>query len=474
LPNRLQPFSQAFIDFIPTGWAPYPEPVAQPLAATAWTAARRSRLRQEFPGERLVLPAGQPKVRSNDTDHRYRPHSAFAHLSGLGTDLEPGAVLLIEPEEDDCRIYFHPRSPRTDPEFYASSRYGEMWVGPRPSLEELSALTGLPTRDSARLPDDLAGPGPIRVLREADPAVTESVDQARGAVALDRDEALAVACAETRLIKDDFEIAQMEAACAATATGFEAVVEALPEALRRGRGERWVEGIFGLQARHLGNAVGYDSIVASGDHACTLHWIRNDGDLAGSDLMLLDAGVELDSLYTADVTRTLPLGGRFSPAQREVYLAVLEAQTAGIAAARPGALFSDIHDAAVAVIAGHLADWGLLPVSLDQALSPEGGQFRRWMVHGTSHHLGIDVHDCAQARRENYRQGRLAPGMVVTVEPGLYFKSTDLLAPDRFRGVGVRIEDDILITADGNRNLSGALPRRPEEVESWMAEVWQR
>ena len=132
---------------------------------------------------------------------------------------------------------------------------------------------------------------------------------------------------------------------------------------RRGRGERWVEGIFGLHARHVGNAVGYDTIAASGDHACTLHWIRNDGDLREGDLLLLDAGVELDTLYTADVTRTLPVNGRFSDDQRMVYEAVLEAQQAGIAAAQPGAKFSDVHEAAIAVIARKLEEWGLLPVT---------------------------------------------------------------------------------------------------------------
>jgi Xaa-Pro aminopeptidase len=182
--------------------------------------------------------------------------------------------------------------------------------------------------------------------------------------------------------------------------------------------------------------------------------------------------VELDTLYTADVTRTLPINGRFSDDQRMVYEAVLEAQEAGMAAARPGAKFSDVHKAAVAVIARHLHDWGLLPVSVEQSLSTEGGLHRRWMVHGTSHHLGIDVHDCAQARVENYREGTLRPGMVFTVEPGLYFKPDDELVPDQLRGIGVRIEDDIVITETGCENLSAALPRSSADVEAWMASIW--
>jgi Xaa-Pro aminopeptidase len=188
----------------------------------------------------------------------------------------------------------------------------------------------------------------------------------------------------------------------------------------------------------------------------------------------LDAGVEVNSLYTADITRTLPVSGRFTPAQRQVYAAVLAAQQAGIDAARPGAGFMDVHHAAVRVIAEHLADWGMLPVSVEESLSEQGGQHRRWMVHGTSHHLGLDVHDCAQARGENYRQATLRPGMVITVEPGLYLKSSDLLVPEALRGIGVRIEDDIVITEDGCRVLSQGFPRQPDAVEAWMAEVQAR
>ena len=221
--------------------------------------------------------------------------------------------------------------------------------------------------------------------------------------------------------------------------------------------------------------MGYDTIAASGDHACTLHWIRNDGDLADGDLILIDAGVEVDSLYTADVTRTLPINGTFTPAQRKVYAAVLEAQRAGLRAAKAGNTFSDVHAAAIRVVAEKLHEWGILPVTVAESLDHvAGGHHRRWMVHGTSHHLGLDVHDCAQARNENYREGVLKPGMVITVEPGIYFKSTDLLVPEELRGIGVRIEDDVLITDGEPQILSDALPRDPDEVEAWMASLWAR
>jgi Xaa-Pro aminopeptidase len=167
----------------------------------------------------------------------------------------------------------------------------------------------------------------------------------------------------------------------------------------------------------------------------------------------------------------VPVDGTFTEAQRRVYEAVLEAQEAGMAAAKPGNTFRDIHQAAIEVIARKLDQWGLLPVPLDEALTDEGQQHRRWMVHGTSHHLGLDVHDCALARKEAYLDGVLEPGMVLTVEPGLYFKPDDQAVPEELRGIGVRIEDDVLITADGCENLSAALPRTADDVETWMAQL---
>lgn len=477
LPNRQTPFSEAFVEFIPQHWAPYDPTLPAPLPATDHTPARRDKISAMFPGERIIVPAGGLKVRSNDCDYRFRPHSAFAHLTGLGTDREPDAVLVLEPKDHghEATLYFQPRRPRTDRQFYADARYGEMWVGQRESLEEMSALSQLPTADIAELDAALAKDADsiqMRVLRQADAAVTAKVDQVRTLGNPESDEELEVALSELRLVKDAFEADEMREACRQTSVGFEAVVADLPEAVRRGRGERWVEGIFGLHARHHGNAVGYDTIAAAGDHANTLHWIRNDGELRDGDMILLDAGVEIESLYTADVTRTLPVNGKFSDVQRKIYDAVLHAQEAGIAACKPGNTFADIHNAAITVICQYLYDWGLLPVTPEESLSPDGGQHRRWMVHGTSHHLGIDVHDCAQARNENYRQGVLKPGMVVTVEPGIYFKATDLLVPEEWRGNGVRIEDDILITEDGCENLSAMLPRTADDVEAWMADVW--
>ena len=480
--NRSQrPTSEAFRAFISGGWADRAPATTRPADVAPFAAARRERISHLFPGERLVIPAGPLKTRSNDTDYRFRPHSAFAHLTGLGTDQEPDAVLVLHPTEDGGHhavLYFRPAAGRDTEEFFADARYGEFWVGARPTLEDLAVLTGIDTAALAELADALAkdvGPGGVRVrvVTGADDAVTALVEVARAdamtAEAAAADAELVEALSELRLVKDEHEVEQMRVAIAATVEGFEAVVANLRRAVAHARGERVIEATFDAHAREAGNAVGYETIAASGDHATTLHWIRNDGVVREGDLVLLDAGVEAESLYTADITRTLPVSGEFTRVQRRVYEAVLDAADAAFAVAKPGARFRDVHAAAMEVIAARLEEWGPLPCTAAESLAPEGQYHRRWMVHGTSHHLGLDVHDCAQARRELYLDGVLEPGMVFTIEPGLYFKADDLAVPEEYRGIGVRIEDDVLITADGNENLSAALPRRPDDVERWMA-----
>ena len=489
--NRSQrPSSDAFRSFIWSGWAPRPDARPERAPIADFTAARREALSARFPGARLVIPAGTLKVRSNDTDYRFRPHSAFAHLTGLGTDQEPDAVLVLDPREGgghDAVLFFRPLAERNTTEFYADARYGEFWVGARPSLADLEALTGITTAHVDELADRIAkdaGHVQVLVVTGADETVETLVESIREQAGVQEDAAaettegltdaaLVEAVSELRLVKDEFEIAEMRKAVAASIAGFAEVVRALPRAVGRPRGERVVEATFDGHARIEGNEVGYDTIAAAGEHATTLHWTRNDGEVREGELLLLDAGVEVDSLYTADVTRTLPVSGTFTQTQRKVYQAVLDAADAAFAAAVPGRRFRDVHAAAMEVIAARLEEWGLLPdgVTAEESLTPEGQFHRRWMVHGTSHHLGLDVHDCAQARAEMYLDGVIEPGMVFTIEPGLYFKSDDLLVPEELRGIGVRIEDDVLVTADGNENLTAALPRTPDALEAWMASV---
>ena len=184
---------------------------------------------------------------------------------------------------------------------------------------------------------------------------------------------------------------------------------------------------------------------------------------------LMDAGVEGHHLYTADLTRVLPVSGTFTPLQRDVYDIVYAAQRAGVAAIGPGVDFDDVHQACMRPLAEGLAALGVLPVSVDEAMDREAIMYRRWSLHGFGHMLGLDVHDCAHARKERYREGSLAEGYVLTVEPGLYFQPEDDLVPAELRGIGVRVEDDVLVTATGGRVLSAGLPASADEVESWLA-----
>ena len=500
-----QPDNQAFRDFIGSGWGPRPEGLPSRSEAAPWAAARREALGSLFPGERLVLPAGTLKVRNNDCDYRFRPHSAFAHLAGTGTDFEPDAVLVLEPltapgrgagtkaaaaqtpdtPTHEAVLYFRPRASRSSQEFYGDPRYGELWVGVRPSLEEVESATGMRCVHIDSLPDALAkdaGPGAVqlRVVAEADEAVTALVTTTRqqvgletGQTATEVDAGLTEAASELRLVKDPWEIDQLRAAVAATKAGFDDLIRSIPRARGHWRGERVLEGAFGAKAREEGNGLGYDTIAAAGNHANTLHWINNDGAVEPGQLVLVDAGVEVDSLYTADVTRTIPVDGRFTEAQRRIYQAVLDAADAAFArAGTPGCRFKDVHAAAMEVIAARLEEWGMLPegVSAADSLAPEGQYHRRWMVHGTSHHLGLDVHDCAQARREMYMDAELRPGMCFTIEPGLYFREDDLLVPEEMRGTGVRIEDDVVVREDGSvERLTQDVPRTVEEVEAWVS-----
>ncbi|MEU8704115.1 aminopeptidase P family protein [Streptomyces sp. NPDC048565] len=461
--NGLYPgISDELAENMKSGWADTELHGLEPIAQASHTAARRAALSARFPGERLVIPAGNLKTRSNDTEYAFRASTEYAYLTG---DLTQDGVLVLEPAEGGHKatVYLLPRSDRENGEFWLDGQ-GELWVGRRSSLTEAEQLLGIPAKDVRELPAALAeATGPVRNVRGHDASIEAALTDK---VTAERDEELRVFLSEARLVKDAFEIAELQKACDATARGFEDVVKVLDRA--EATSERYIEGTFFLRARVDGNDIGYGSICAAGPHATTLHWVRNDGPVRSGELLLLDAGVETTELYTADVTRTLPVNGTFSPLQRKIYDAVYEAQEAGIAAVKPGAAFRDFHDAAQRVLAEKLVEWGLLgDLTVEKVL--ELGLQRRWTLHGTGHMLGMDVHDCAVARTESYVNGTLEPGVCLTVEPGLYFQADDLTVPEEYRGIGVRIEDDILVTEHGNRNLSAALPRRSAEVEEWMA-----
>jgi Xaa-Pro aminopeptidase len=477
VPPRLREIP-ALAEYLGKGWdVPDRTPPVVTGAAEA-AAAHRSMLAASFPG-RIVVAAGQAPVRANDTYYDFRPDSSFAWLTGC-TTVEDAVVVI---DGASAVLYLPAPAYPGETGFFTDPAHGELWVGAAPGLADWSSALGIEVRPLSQFNDDVDPNG----ASLAGAVATSSVLPGSSVVSGAADPALAQALSRLRVVKDDWEIGQLRSAVDHTVAGFAAVAGELPVAvisgsgsftgtgagsgLGFGGGERWLQGTFDRYARTVGNGPGYGSIVGSGKHAPTLHWVRCDGPVRPSDLVLLDMGVEANSLYTADVTRTLPASGTFDDAQRRVHDLVERAHRAGLAAVAPGRRFSDFHHACMEVLAQGLSDWGLLPVSVDEALSPSGQQHRRYIVCGVGHHLGLDVHDCARIPWQAYQSGPLAPGTVLTVEPGLYFHAHDLTVPPELRGIGVRIEDDLLVTPSGAEILSGALPITASGLETWLREL---
>jgi Xaa-Pro aminopeptidase len=272
-----------------------------------------------------------------------------------------------------------------------------------------------------------------------------------------------------RLIKDSHEIAVMRRAGRISAA---AHVRAM-KACKPGMFEYEIEAeLLHEFTRNGSQSPAYGSIVASGRHACVLHYRGNNAQMRAGDLLLIDAGCELDG-YASDITRTFPVSGRFEGAQRTLYDIVLAAQKAAIAATRPGAHFNEPHDAAVRVLTQGMIDCGLISGPLDQAI--ESGAFRRFYMHRTSHWLGMDVHDCGDYREPGTsgaagatRPWRtLREGMVLTIEPGIYVRAADDV-PEAFHDIGIRIEDDAWVTAGGCELLTSDVPKSSEAIEALM------
>ena len=460
-----EPYSDRLTEFMKSGWGAQEEIPLPPAPAGERLAGRRDQLRARLPGGLpAVIPAGTAARRNDDQFYSFRAGSDYVWLTG---DQTPGGVLLLDPASAAGDVLFLvPPSGRDDGEFYRDSAAGELWVGGRPSLESRAAALGVTCRPLAELPAALSAAGRALVSRGFDAATEQQV----AAAGPELDAELTAILSELRLVKDEWEISQLRLAVDASMAGFGDVA-----ALLRGPGglagitERHVEAAFVRRSRLAGNGTGYHVIAAAGPHATTLHWNRNDGPLRDGALLLMDAGVETTSLYTADVTRTFPVSGRFTSLQRQVYEIVLAAQEAGLAELRPGADYRAFYPASARVLAEGLEALGVLPVSAAESLQPDCGLHRRWTLHSPGHMLGLDVHDCSKAREARYLGGALAAGQVLTVEPGLYFQANDERVPEELRGIGVRIEDDVLITADGYENLSGRLPRDPDEIEAWCA-----
>lgn len=440
--------SPGFIRSMQNGWAEADRAPRLPEGAAAAAAAHRIRLSAALPGRRVAVAAGSAPMRSNDSAYEFRAHSDFLWL--VGAPIEDAVIVLDPvPGGHEATLFLPPPFRPGDDGFFSSALQGELWVGPMPGLREYAEILDVRTRPIEEFAAD-AGTLCAGAPLEAPPA-----------------RELSQVLSELRMIKDDWEIAELRAAVDGTVDGFAATVLEIPSAVRWG-GERWLQGTFDRHARTVGNGPGYTTIVGSGSHAPILHWVRADGEVDPEALLLLDMGVERTSGYTADVTRTFPASGSFTPVQRQVHDLVERSHRAGLAAVGPGRPWSDFHVASMEVLARGLHDWGLLGVSVDEAMSPDGQQHRRYIVCGVGHHLGLDVHDCSSSSYAAYQGSTMQAGMVLTVEPGLYFHSFDETLPPELRGIGVRLEDDLLVTGAGTEMLSGSMPIDADGIEAWM------
>jgi Xaa-Pro aminopeptidase len=409
----------------------------------------------------MIVPAAAHALRNNDTDYDYRQNSDFYYLTGF---TEPEALLVLAPHRAGERVtlFLRPRD-----------RALEIWNGKRLGVEDAPAALGVdaayPIAELAqRLPDTLAGArrafvhlggaafdGTFFAALEAARTKTR-----REGFAPDTFVEPSTILHEMRLIKDADEIELMRRAAQITRLGHVAGMRAT----RPGMYEYELEAVIESAYRRNGaQDTAYSSIVAGGDNATILHYTANRDVLRAGELVLVDSAAELD-LYASDVTRTWPVDGRFTPEQRAIYELVLAAQKAAIAEVRPGAHVKTAHAVAVRVLTEGLIDLGLLQGTVDDAIAQE--TYKQFYMHGTGHWIGLDVHDVGGYRlADGVTHRPLKPGMVVTVEPGLYVHR-DLECDERFKGIGVRIEDDVLCGADGPVVLSEGIPKEVDELEA--------
>jgi Xaa-Pro aminopeptidase len=427
-------------------------------------AEHRQRLLAALGDDEAVLLVGAPhRTRSHDTEHRYRQQSDVWWLTGWP---DPDVVVLIRPGQQPFTMFVQARD-----------REQETWTGRRHGPEGAKARFGAdvawPIEDlDTQLPRLLQGVSTLHYAFGVDAAMDVRVQQAIGRAAkaarrngLDVPETFASPARlihELRLMKTESELALMRAAAAITA-------EAHVELMRMGRpgvNEHTLDAHLELAFRRSGGTgPGYTNIVAAGDNATILHYIENRDVIEDGELVLVDAGCEV-AHYTADVTRTWPANGRFTPIQRAAYEHVLDAQRLCIEALRPGATWLAMHETAIRRLTEGMIDLGLLSGDVDDLIREE--KFKKYYMHGTGHWLGIDVHDCGAYARGG-RSREMAAGMVVTVEPGLYVPADDLEAPAELRGLGIRIEDDVLITPDGHEVLTAACPKSVADLEATCA-----
>jgi Xaa-Pro aminopeptidase len=421
--------------------------------------ARRIRLAQAMQAGVAVLPTAPERLRNRDTHYPYRYDSHFYYLCGFP---EPEAVLVIVAGAQPRSLLFC-REKNAERETWDGVRFGPAAAQERFGVDEAHPIALLDAKLAELLADQPALYFPVG----ADPAwdaramgwLNAVRAQARAGIgAPERVHDVRVLVDEMRLVKDAHELGVMRRAAAISAAAHRRAMQHA----RPGRFEYELEAELLHEFRRSGAQFpAYWPIVAGGANACVLHYVSNEAVLRDGDLVLIDAGCELAG-YASDITRTFPVGERYSPAQRAVYELVLAAQSAAMQKVRAGNPWNEPHDAAVRVLAQGMLDLKLLAGSLDEALEKES--YKRFYMHRTGHWLGLDVHDAGDYKRAG-KWRTLAPGMVLTVEPGLYIRAADDV-PERLRGIGVRIEDDVLVTEGSCEVITAATPKRIADIEA--------
>jgi Xaa-Pro aminopeptidase len=438
-----------------------PLPVVVPKVAPH--QKRRQRLAKSLREGVVLLPTAPELPRNGDATFAYRWDSHFYYLTGFR---EPEAVLAIVLGKKPRHILFC-REKNIEREIWDGFRFG-----PAMAAEVFGFDEAYPISELERMVPDLIGNQsvlhtPVGASAEWDQSISRWLNATRakvraGIAAPAEVHDVRRALDSMRLIKDATEVGIMRRAGQISA---EAHARAMRVA-RPGMHEYEVEAeLLHTFVKHGARQPAYGSIVAAGGNACVLHYQENTARIHQGDLLLIDAGCELES-YAADITRTFPVGGRFSASQRDVYEVVLEAQMQCIKAVKPGAPFGKYHDVAVKVLAQGLIDLKLCRGSLDTVIETEA--YKQFYMHRAGHWLGLDVHDAGSYRNPDGKWTTLAPGMVVTVEPGLYIRPADNV-PKAFWDIGIRIEDDVLVTARGNENLTATCPKTVQAIEALTA-----
>ncbi|HXM81974.1 MAG TPA: aminopeptidase P N-terminal domain-containing protein [Burkholderiales bacterium] len=439
----------------------------KPTDSISMYSERRRRLAQAMTAGVAVVPTAPERLRNRDTHYPYRFDSHFYYLTGFP---EPDAVLAIVAGSTPKALLFC-RSRNEEREIWDGYRYGPQAARERFGFDEAHPIDKLEETLAQLLEDSPALFYPLGADEHWDARAMSWLNTVRararaGVAAPDRVQDVRVLIDDMRLVKDAHELSVMRRAARIAAGAHRRAMQAT----RPGRNEYEIEAELLYEFRRNGAQFpAYWPIVAGGPNACVLHYVFNNAPLRDGDLLLIDAGCELDG-YASDVTRTFAVNGRFSAAQREVYEVVLAAQLAAIGEVRTGNAWNDPHDAAVRTLAQGMLDLKLLSGTLDEVLEKE--TYKRFYMHRTGHWLGLDVHDAGDYKRSG-KWRTFAPGMILTVEPGLYIRPADDV-PKSLHNIGIRIEDDVLVTEGGCEVITAEAPKRIDDIEALMRDARAR